>query len=315
MIKKIISPYVVLLPLLAPFSSLSAAVTFNFIYEDPSDFSAESVADIEAAGATLGSYFNETATVNIKVDANITGGLTLAGASSLYNNSNNSFNRGAVGAKIIHEIDGDITGLGYEGTLSVNLTSSINWGFGSSVGANQSDFQSTMLHELSHTVGFSSTIGEDGSSFFGSNSWYIFDYFVGDSTGVLIDRDSNDLDIHQDRWDAASVGGAGEDGLVWYGENAIAANGGEAVYLYSPANWSDGSSGSHLDDAYYTDENYVLEALAGRGMTARTLSAIEVGMLKDLGFDTVSVIPEPSTTSVLALSVFAFMLRRKRVNS
>ena len=93
----------------------------------------------------------------------------------------------------------------------------------------------------------------------------------------------------------------------------MALNGGNPVPLYSPSSWEDGSSGSHTDDQYYFDQlnqNLLMGAQTPPGPAARTMTNFERGMLMDYGF---SVVPEPSSTLLIVLGTFGFVLRRRRV--
>ena len=64
------------------------------------------------------------------------------------------------------------------------------------------------------------------------------------------------------------------------------------VPLYSPAVWSGGSSISHLDDGVFSGPNHAMmdHAAAGMGPDDIVLSAVELGVLMDLGY---TVVPAP----------------------
>jgi hypothetical protein len=58
------------------------------------------------------------------------------------------------------------------------------------------------------------------------------------------------------------------------------------VVIYSPTTWEEGSSLSHTDDATYTGDNsLMMNSAADPGPSDRILSAIELGILKDLGYE------------------------------
>ena len=97
--------------------------------------------------------------------------------------------------------------------------------------------------------------------------------------GVIINGSNFRLD--EARWDAASIGGT--DGLYFYGANAMAANGGNPLRLFSPDPWDSGSSASHLDSTFYTSEEYLMEPTIVRGSAgSRELAGIEAGVFENL---------------------------------
>jgi hypothetical protein len=288
----------------------SAVVNFTFDYTGAGDFDSTSMAALESTAAMIGSIFNHTATINMEVTSSNANTSTLASAGSKFAGpyADGFGNRGIVGTKILGGVDGN--GTTSDGTVDVNFFH--NWDFDDDVAVGAFDFKSTMAHELLHAIGFSSDIRENGSDAFGnaagtSGKWLPFDQFVGDSTGSLIDSTSFALDAG--RWNNASVGGAGNSGLTFNGTNAVAANGGNLVFLYSPNGWEGGSSGSHLDDQFYTSQNLLMEAAAGQGPGTRDLSAIEIGIFRDIGFD---MVPEPSSSLLILVSGGIFAFRRKR---
>jgi len=88
----------------------------------------------------------------------------------------------------------------------------------------------------------------------------------------------------------------------------VAANGGNLVPLYSPASWEQGSSGSHLN---FAGQKMIMNAAIFPGDGAEGLSPVELGMLRDLGYN---VIPEPGSGWFLLSGVtfvITFLRRRK----
>lgn len=223
-------------------------------------------------------------------------------------------NRGDVGTKILGGTDPSSE---KDGTIDVNFF--YTWNLTDSVPNNEYDFKSVMSHELLHAIGFLSDISESGTDSWGSplgeeSGWVPFDQFVSDSAGSLIDDTTFKIDV--DRWNTASLGGTGEsNGLFFNGANAMAANGGKPVNLYSPHSWEEGSSGSHLDTDFFTSDVLMMEHAAGQGQRPRTLSAIEIGILKDIGFTNISAVPEPSTIAAIALGALGLLYMNRRRNA
>ena len=309
----------------------NAALSFNFDYSMAPDFNATSKASLESAAATVGGWFGHTATIEMKVTSSNANTSTLASAGSNPSSSapvSGFGNRGVVGTKILSNGATDSNGATADGTVDVNFFH--NWDFDDNVDAGAFDFKSTMMHELLHAVGFLSNIGQTGSDAVGQDSaaqaanggfWGPFDQFVADSSGRLIAQTAN-FGLDQSRWNTASIGGTGStppaNGLYFDGANAKAANGGNAVPLYSPNPWEDGSSGSHLDDNFFTGANQkLMNAATNPGPGVRTLSAIEEGILKDLGFTLASggggaAVPEPGFALALLLAGGGAFLRRRK---
>ena len=111
----------------------------------------------------------------------------------------------------------------------------------------------------------------------------------------------------------ASIGGTGTPGdfdqlgdVFFTGAEAMAVFGGP-VPVYSPDTWSGGSSLSHLGESSI-DPNPLMSPFVSLGEMNRTLTELELAVLKDMGYD---VVPEPITLSMLALGAVALIKRRK----
>ena len=295
--------------------SSHAAISFQFNYLDAS-WSNEAKASLNTAAALISSYFpSYTTTLSMNVTGSNANTSTLASAGSQYSDITAGFgNLGVVGTKI--QTGNDLNGAGNDGTVDANFFHS--WSFGTTVTMLQYDFTDTMFHELGHAMGFTSLVAQNGQSSFHSSTagaFAPFDRFLTNGSGVSLVNGTT-FTTNAD-WTTASVGGTGtvpataNTGLYFAGPNAVAANGGSAVPLFSPTTWSDGSSGSHLDDAFYTGANSkTMNAATPFGPGVRQFSPIEVGVWKDLGY---VVVPEPGST-LLALSVLGVtVFRRRRV--
>ena len=288
----------------------TAAVLFDYDFTAAPHFDATSMASLQAASSRVESIFaSYTATIKIKVTSSNENSSTLASAGSAFptTGSIGFANRGIVGTKILTNGDSDPNGSEFDGLVDVNFNHS--WDFDDDIAAGSFDFQSTMMHELVHAVGFSSSITEDGEDPFGTTpgnagAWAPFDEFVADADVRIIG--ANGI-LDEDDWSGASSDGAGTvppaDGLYFAGPNAVAANSGHPIPLYSPSTWEDGSSGSHLDDDYYTgDQTLLMNAATNTGPGIRSLSSIEIAILKDIGF---TAVPEPWHSS---LATGAFLI-------
>jgi hypothetical protein len=209
----------------------------------------------------------------------------------------NGFFNTVVQNKILTGVDSN--GTAADGQVDVNFGT--DWAFGNSVSSDQYDFTSTAMHELLHAFGFMSYIDQPGMNT--GRNWATFDSFIttNNKTKVI----GNNFKFNT-AYNTNLTGGGG--GLYFAGPNAIAAYGGP-VPLYTPNPWESGSSGSHLDDSTFTGaQTQLMNAVTDSGLGIRVVSAIELGILKDLGY---TVVPVPATASALLFIGFAFLRRRK----
>jgi subtilisin-like proprotein convertase family protein len=116
-----------------------------------------------------------------------------------------------------------------------------------------------------------------------SLAWSEFDRFLSSRDGhSLIDSRSRVL---EDSWAIHSVGGPKGNGLYFNGYNARKANGGSPVPIYSPDPWLSGSSGSNLDTTAPGFSTMLMAHAAKPGRGARSLSLIENGIFRDIGYE------------------------------
>ncbi len=308
-------------------SPAGAAVNFTFNFTDAAGVGfnangqtgADRRAALQRAGDYVASFLTAyNADIVMDVNGSQTNDTTLASASSNYNAANpgNGFgDRGDVMRKILGEIDPNPGAA--DGMVDWNFED-FQWATGDTFNPGEIDMISTGIHEITHALGFASGILQSGqdtySTMIGSPSvWSPFDQFVGDSSGLLI---NSNFELNTTGWNMASVGGAGAAGLYFLGPNAMAANGGNPLFLYSPTTWAGGSSGSHLDTDFYNGMNGTFlqmmnhEGAVSEGLDLRNYSPLEIGILRDIGYS--QFIPEPSAWMFGAVGPGALLLRRRR---
>lgn len=258
---------------------------FQFNYGSGAQFwSPEARSALESAAAKLASYFVVTAPVTLTFD--VTGQFsplspTLASAGSDFADPRAAgFMKTIVQNKIQTGSDGN--GSAADGTISWNFGSP--WTFGNTVSTGKLDFQGTAMHELLHTFGFLSNVTQPGTN--SGTTWTLFDSFVVDSAG-------NKAISGNYKWDSSyNPNLIGRDGGLYFnGPNAVAANRGP-VSLYTPNPWESGSSLSHLNDmVFFGSNDQMMNAKASAGSGIRTLSAVELGILRDIGYNVVGGTP------------------------
>lgn len=255
-------------------------------FDDPVMGQARKLAMEQSAQITASFFPEQNAVIRLRVDGTVTEDSTLASAGSFGPRSCNvGFdNRGDVLTIALGGADPDPNDV--DGEVSVNFEDVV-WGLDDSIGPDAFDFKSTMIHELLHALGFSGTLGQEPVDACSARppqagSFDPFDKHLGDATGPIINNTTAVMDAA--RWSAAVVGGTGNAGLQWHGTNGVAANNGQPIPLFSPAEFSNGSSIAHLDDDFYTGVALLMESATGTGQGVRTLSPMERGMMMDLGY-------------------------------
>lgn len=312
------------------FSSTAQAgpITFTFDYSgntagvgflDPATGAARQAALTTAANLfsdMFGSHFSNGGTIALAVTSsdNSASGTLMSAGSEISASGGPGFT--------LNEVVKDklLTGVDHNGAANDGSVD-VNWGHGWQIDPNvpavapDFDFFAALFHEFTHALGFSSTIAQNGTDVFGDTAgrWGAYDSFLVDKNGnKIIDPG---FIVDQSIWGPASVGGTGS-GVYFNGANAMAANGGNAVALYSPTTWSEGSSVSHLDKAIFPNDMMKHDRDSGSG-EARMYSAVEIGMMTDLGYSpnvNTSPVPEPSTYGMMlsGLGLIGWLARRRR---
>lgn len=290
----------------------SAQITFAFDYSqeaaaagfNDATYGATRKAALQSAADSLSSYFTgySARTVTIQVNSSLnTGSGFLASAGSRYFTTANTFQPGLV-ASLIQTNDN--FGQSYQGTLTWNF--GYTWDYDDSVANGSCDFKAVAMHELTHTLGFASLIAANGTSDLGTNVWSTFDQFLTDASGnTLINPTTKAY-----AGGTILTDGFGSD-VYFSGSNAMTANGGARVHIYSPASYASGSSLSHLDTDFFTSSAYLMEHAVAAGPATRTLGALELGILSDLGYS-VSAVPEPSTYALCAGALALLLAARRK---
>ena len=271
------------------------AITFDFNYTDGgTGWTPERQQALQRAANDLVNYFSVTSPVTLTYDVGLNEGEgTLASAGSDLISNRPGYWRTVVQNKLLSGKDSN--GAAADGVIDWNFEYS--WALGDVVGTEDYDFASTALHELLHSFGFLSTVEEPGDNNY--NNWSVFDSFVVTDDGL---RPISRRYQWETRYNRNLEGGDG--GLFFGGTSAVAAYGG-LVPLFTPDPWESGSSMSHLDDSTFTGaDQKVMNAYSPEGLGIRVLSAVELGILQDLGYQV--------TPASLAFVGFIFFRRQRR---
>ena len=157
--------------------------------------------------------------------------------------------------------------------------------------AGKVDFESVVLHELGHGLGFLGSMnvsGGLGSCGCGGKP-FVYDRSVTSNGTPILNFADNSI--------ALATALLGTD-LRFNGAAAVAANGGVAPRLYAPLGWQNGSSYSHLDEATYPagNANSLMTPAIGANEVIHAPGPITLGIFSDSGW-TISGLPTMSIGS------------------
>ncbi len=279
----------------------TAKITYVFNYTTGSQYwTPEAKAALQSSADQVAAYIVVSQPVTLTFDVtalNDPNSNTMASTGSDLTSSRAGFYNTVVQNKILTGVDSN--GSAADGTIDVNFGT--GYALGDTVSATQYDFKSTMMHEMLHAYGFLAYVDEAGWN--KGTNWTKFDSFIGTSSGTKV-ISANGYKFNT-LYNTNLTGGGG--GLYFLGPAAVAAYGGP-VPLYTPNPWEAGSSVSHLDDNTFTGTRMqLMNAMAETGPGIRTLSAVELGVLTDLGY---TVKQNPAAASMLFVGLI--FLRRRR---
>lgn len=309
-----------ILPVVATVLAITAQaqLLFQFNYKDVGigfndpTMGAIRRSSFESAAGTLAGYIQTSTPVMVTLDVNsfVANNGFLATADSDPVSTGVGFQPTVAQQKILSGGVVDANGATADGSVFWNFIHS--WDYTDSVQANAYDFKSTVMHELVHSLGFISRVDGAGRGWnlnaSGTpDSYSTFDGFLVASDGMIL-VDSGTASFNTSKLGALT----GNPGTYFGGVNAVAANGGNLVPLFSPAAFDLASSLHHLNDASFSNPDLLMESGVFKGPAPRALSGVELGILQDLGY---TVVPEPTTLMLLGAGLAVGMRWGKRRQS
>ena len=273
-----------------------AAISYNFVYTTGSQYwSADARSALQAAANALASRIVVNAPVTITytvIGENTPNGPFLASAFSTFSSSSPGYYGTVVQKKILTGVDAN----GATADSRITWNFAYPWALGDSVPNNKYDFRSVALHEILHTFGFQTGIGDPANL---DRNWTTFDRFLSTSDGTAVIGD----DYLWNTAYTANLTGAG-GGLYFDGPHAVQAYGG-LVPLYTPGAWIAGTSVSHLDPARApAGTTYLMDPTDVYGLSPRVITPVEAAILTDLGYTV-------SPGYALLFIGFGFLRRRR----
>jgi hypothetical protein len=158
-----------------------------------------------------------------------------------------------------------------------------NWHFGKGPApAKEYDFESVVLHELGHGVGFlgaGDVSGGQGTVRFGSPANpTIYDLFTEDKSGKKLTSYADP---------STALGNALVSNNIFYNSKRVRNAFGKRAKLFAPNPFQPGSSYSHLDEATFPagDPNSLMTPQLRQGETIRSVGVIVKAVLKDEGWN------------------------------
>ncbi|WP_234897415.1 Ig-like domain-containing protein [Mycolicibacterium vanbaalenii] len=269
------------------------AINFDFTFtDDGTGWTPERQLALQEVADQMTQYFLVTAPVTLTYTVGLDDrDNVLASAASGLVSTAAGYWRTVVQNKLLTGVDSN--GAKADGEIDWNWASTA-WGLGEDVGSDEYDFVSTAIHELLHSFGFLSYTDAPGENT--ERRWAYFDRFLVTEKGT---RPIGAFYRWRSSDDPKLIGDDG--GLFFGGANAIAAYGG-LIPLFTPDPWSGGSSMSHLDDFTFTDDDQkLMNSATDTGLGVRVLSAIELGILKDLGYNVVMPQSPPYAAAFVGL--------------
>ncbi len=266
-------------------------IVFRFTYGSGSQYwTPQAKAALQAAADRLSEYIATsspvTVTYNVTGENNPSATYLATGGTNFGIPSRPAFSNAMI-KKVTSRFHTDANRSAADGNMLVNF-SYPSYSYDDSPAAGEVDFQTVVMHELLHSLGYQAVLDSGPAS---RRSWLTYDKFIVDQNGTRVISSRGRFNSAY----AANLSGA-NGGLFFGGANAVAAYGGpvplQALSL------------SHLRLStfpYNGPTAKLMGPVAPNGKTLRVLSPVEQAILKDLGYTVVSPAPSVFTAATLSL--------------
>jgi hypothetical protein len=173
-------------------------------------------------------------------------------------------------------------------TFNTDYASTFYYGVDGNPPISQIDFESVILHEICHGLGFMGSFYSNGIL----GTWGLTD---GISTYPIIfdplyyNGSSQQL-INTSLYPNPSLELLGQmtsNNVFCRGVKVMQANGGNPVKIYAPSTWSQGSSMSHWDEIYRNTINALMLYAISHGESIHDPGPFTMALLQDIGWGTV----------------------------
>ena len=165
-----------------------------------------------------------------------------------------------------------------------SFSSNYSWYFGTdgNTPVTKYDFVTSVLHELTHGLGFSGFLKDsDGTGFFNNNRNIpsIYDYYVFNQQNQQISDkslfESPSAELHEELT---------SDQLKLYSAEIVSAEQKAIGWLYAPQVWDEGSSLYHLKKTDESDENSLMNAFFYKGAAFHNPGEATLNLLSEIGW-------------------------------
>ena len=289
--------------------AVNAQLGFNFTFDDVENNTGFGFDDpvegqtrrdtLTAVGNYIGTVIDDIGVVDIRIDNSVNNFVSVASASTFFFNEPGIvrglvFQHGTTGVDpFATEVDG-----------FAEFNFGLNWN--SDLGApasNEFDLFSIALHELTHALGFTSSIDSFGDSVLSSGGRTMFDTLLEDGSGNPLIGGPNGTDFVLDPSVLTS-----DDVFINVGN-------GERFKIDARAPFTPGTSIGHLDP-FQPGSNVSISGgttVFGRGDTRRVYDTGDLAVLSAIGWNLNTVaVPEPSSSTLLVFAAVGFFVRRRR---
>jgi len=191
-------------------------------------------------------------------------------------------------SSLANSLYGDVLNSDVLYDINITLNSNFSWYFGTD--ANPSigtmDLVTVAAHEIAHGLNFFGSANYTGSvGSYGFEGYpIVYDLFMRDGIGNMLINYANP---------SIELGSLLISNNLWFhGENAMIGNNNNRVKMYAPTSWAGGSSYSHLDYSTFSGSPSSMMVYAlPNGAAYHDPGPITIGLLNDIGWNTVNTIP------------------------